>query len=81
MTDWKFTGNVKDGKYEYTNGRNTKWLEHGEESITGPTPKAKEFTLSSDEKKSLTKKNQSDYHKRRYQMIRKGNWGGHMPKG
>ena len=81
MNDWIYTGVKKDGKYLYKNGRGTKWLDHGEENITEPTPLAKEFVPTSEELEASAKKNESDYHKRRYMLKKKGEWEGHMPKG
>jgi len=75
--DYIYTGNTIVGKgYEYKcKCGKTIWLEHGEEAITEAPPEAK----LEEEQQVDPKKRSSDYHKRRYQMIKKGVWMGHMP--
>ena len=78
---WNYTGTKVEGRYLYVNENGTqRLLEHAPEAITEASPEAKEWQLTPEEKKAEKSTQQSNYHKRRYQLIKSGEWTGHMPK-
>ena len=77
----KFTGEIRNNKYAYKSEKTGKihWLEHVVEDVTsqkiGTEIDPMTFGVPPEE---VRKKQESDYHKRRYQMIKDGTWTGSM---
>ena len=82
MTELKFTGVVENNLYLYKDKNGKKhWLKHAKELITTAPPPAKEaIEIDNMQKKLEKQKRESDYHKRRYQLMKEGKWKGSMPK-
>ena len=81
-SDLRFTGEEKGGKYKYKDADTgkEKWLEKADENVTGqirPT-QTDNGEIEEMNKRLKKKKQQSDYHKKRYKMIKAGKWKGHL---
>jgi len=86
QSGWQYTGIKKDNMHLYRNGQGReRWIPHGDELLTHPAgrpdPAAQtqyEKTISKIQTTQTTKKNQSNYRKKRYQLIKEGKWKGSM---
>jgi len=81
--DYVCTGNVVEGKHEYKcECGKVKLLESDPCEGIKEQPTVPRGTMDTEQveadKKLLRKKKQSDYHKRRYQMMKGGEWTGSM---
>jgi hypothetical protein len=78
-----YTGEIRDGQYVYKCKLCGKefLLDHGEEAITAQPTIPKIVDDIEDKEwapKERTNKTQSDYHTRRYQLMKTGQWTGSM---
>ena len=83
---WKYTGITQNGLYLYKDAKGReKWLQHGTESLISPATKPdpavqKEYEAQMTKVQShqTAKKNQAEYRKLRYKLMKEGKWTGSM---